>query len=89
MAFDLTSFALGLVVGALAILVWRARRLSKAHSMPDLSGPPAPPVVLAPDVRAAALKLRAEGRLIEAIKLLRDRAGLDLKAAKDAVENLR
>jgi ribosomal protein L7/L12 len=40
------------------------------------------------DVKQTVLKLRAEGRTIEAIKLVRERTGCDLQAAKIAVEQL-
>ena len=41
------------------------------------------------DSRAQALRLKAEGNFIEAVKLVRERTGCDLKTAKDAVDGLR
>ena len=41
------------------------------------------------DIRAQALRLKAEGNFIEAVKLVRERTGCDLKTAKDAVDGLR
>jgi ribosomal protein L7/L12 len=45
--------------------------------------------MLPDDLKQQALKLRAEGRLIEAIKLVKERMDCGLKEAKDAVDELR
>jgi hypothetical protein len=81
------SFAAGFA-GALALIIFlRWRRRSRAATL-DLGPRPAPPA-LAPDVRAQVRRLKADGRAIDAIKLVRSRTGCDLKAAKDAVDALR
>jgi ribosomal protein L7/L12 len=41
------------------------------------------------EIRAQAFRLKAEGNFIEAVKLVRERTGCDLKTAKDAVDGLR
>ncbi|WP_208752424.1 hypothetical protein [Corallococcus carmarthensis] len=52
-------------------------------------GPPATGNVPAPDADAAIAQAVEEGNLIQAIKLYRERHGVGLKEAKDAVEALR
>lgn len=86
--WDWTSFLSGLAAGALAIVA--AGRFRRGRR--DLVAPPPLPRAAAElphEIRALALRLRAEGRTIEAIKLVRERTGLDLKAAKQTVEDLR
>jgi hypothetical protein len=80
--FDWLAFLAGFGTALLLMFLLRSRR------RPDLDQPPAPPPHIPDDLRRAALKLRAEGRIIEAIKLVRDRTGCDLKTAKEAVERL-
>jgi large subunit ribosomal protein L7/L12 len=84
---DPVSFMLGLVVGVVLMIWIAARRGRSARS--DLRGPPAQLPELTGDVRSAALKLRAEGKTIEAIRLVRERTGIGLKEAKDAVDGMR
>jgi ribosomal protein L7/L12 len=48
----------------------------------------APPPKPSPEVLAEVRALLAAGSKIEAIKLLREATGMDLKAAKEAVEAL-
>lgn len=85
--FDWMTFGLGVLCGVLLMLVVR-RRQSRAGPR-DLAAPPLPPPVLPADVHAQVLLLRAQGRTIEAIKLVRDRTRCDLKTAKDVVDRLR
>ncbi len=47
-----------------------------------------PPVTLSPAVEAEARALMADGRKIEAIKLVRDATGAGLKESKDLAESL-
>jgi ribosomal protein L7/L12 len=44
---------------------------------------------LSPELRSQILRLKADGRTIEAIKLVRERTGQGLKEAKDIVEAAR
>jgi hypothetical protein len=79
-----------LVPAALLLLVLLSRLPSRGGDMIDRQRRATTPVspeqlatILAdPEIRAAI----AGGRKIEAIKLVRRRSGLDLKAAKDLVE---
>jgi large subunit ribosomal protein L7/L12 len=81
------------IEGAIFFVVWsvllyrigvRVGRASRDDT--ELSGPPAKPVPLPGDMRAAVEAELAAGRKIEAIKLLREATGLGLKDAKEAVE---
>lgn len=78
-------FALGFLCGAGLVLALRRR------GGRDLTGPPN---TLARSPSAAAIddddirELIRRNRKIEAIKLLRERSGLDLKASKEAVDAL-
>jgi hypothetical protein len=81
---DWISFFIGLAIGG-GIIFW----LRKPRGRAQLDHPPAPPVPpleLPDDLKQQVLKLRAEGRLIAAVKLVRERTGCGLKAAKDAVD---
>ena len=81
---DWTSFALGAVAGfTLCFLLMRRKRM---QSQP---APPLQPVELPPDLKALVLRYRADGRLIDAIKLVRERTGCDLRTAKYLVERVR
>jgi ribosomal protein L7/L12 len=84
---DPVSFLLGLLAGVVLAIWIVARR--RRNARPDLSTPPAPARELTGDIRAAALKLRAEGKTIDAIKLVRERTGIGLKEAKDVVDAMR
>jgi ribosomal protein L7/L12 len=81
---DWFSFALGFIAAIALFAVIRRRK----HRV-DLDAPPALPVDLPGELKAVVLKYRAEGRTIEAIKLVRERTGCDLKSAKDYVDRLR
>ena len=85
--YDWTSFALGMLIGGMVALFlgWRRKRLNRSN----LDKPPTPPPSLTPELRSQILKLRAEGRVIDAIKMVRERTGCDLKSAKEAVDKLR
>ncbi|MCT2398379.1 ribosomal protein L7/L12 [Novosphingobium mangrovi (ex Huang et al. 2023)] len=83
---------IALVALAIFVLGWLSGRTSRTER--DLSGPPAtsqPPTRQprpdpGPSVRAEIEAAIAEGRKIEAIKLLREATGMGLKEAKEAVE---
>lgn len=81
----MVSFALALVaaVATLALVAWVRSRAS-APPASTASPPKHLPTTLEGEVRAL---LQAE-RAIEAIKLVRERTGLGLRAAKEAVEAL-
>jgi hypothetical protein len=84
--YDWLSFMAGAIVGAfLATLLSYRRRKRQSQ----LLMPPVPPPAVPPEIKAKLLKLRAEGRMIDAIKLVRERTGCDLKAAKQIVETLK
>ena len=81
---DWTSFALGVVAGfALCFLLLRRKRLQAPPVQPLQS------IELPPDLKSLVLLYRADGRLIEAIKLVRERTGCDLRTAKYLVEHIR
>jgi hypothetical protein len=96
---DWISFAAGfmLAVVLVTVFLWLKKKKAARVEMRQVDrgspqrpfAPPPPPVVLEGDLRAQVLVLRAEGRTIEAIKLVRIRLDCDLKSAKDAVEGLR
>ncbi len=83
------SFWVGVITGVVLMILLNIRRSRRAVRRPNLDATPAAPLVLSSDVRAQVLRMKAEGQTIAAIKLVRDRTGCDLKAAKDAVETLR
>ena len=84
---DWISFFIGFAAGAITLL-WFSRRKETAKRA-HLDQVPRPPPVLPHDLKQQVLKLRAEGRLIEAVKLVRERMGCGLKEAKDAVDEIR
>lgn len=83
-AFDWFAFALGVLSG-FVLCFWLMRRRARLHH------PPAQiePVELSPDLRAQVLRYRAEGRALDAIKLVRSRTGCDLQTAKYLVDDVR
>jgi large subunit ribosomal protein L7/L12 len=88
--FDWMAFALGLA--AALVLATIIRFGQSRRSRGDLSSPPRFPLQmgdLSPELRSQILSLKAEGRTIEAIKLVRERTGQGLKEAKDIVEAVR
>jgi hypothetical protein len=87
---DWISFATGFLAALLIIFFIRWRRTQRRTN--SLSAPPraAPSATdLSPELRSQILRLKAEGHMIEAIKLTRERTGLDLKASKELVEGVR
>lgn len=77
---------LGLALGLLLARYLRGQRASR-----DLTAPPPRPMVRVGDERIDNEEIRAlvrADRKIEAIKLVRERTGLGLAEAKDAVEAL-
>lgn len=84
---DWISFFIGFGAGA-ATMMWFMRR-TRPDKRPVLDQVPLSPTVLPYDLKQDVLKLRAEGRLIEAVKLVRERTRCGLKEAKDAVDGLR
>ncbi|MDR6834136.1 MULTISPECIES: ribosomal protein L7/L12 [unclassified Sphingopyxis] len=77
---------LGLLLGLLLARYLRRQRASR-----ELSGPPPRPMVRVGDERINNDEIRAlirQNQKIEAIKRVRERTGLGLAEAKDAVEAL-
>jgi hypothetical protein len=89
LAMNYESFWVGVVTGVVLMILLNIRRSRRAMRRPNLDVPPATPPTLPPELRAQLLRMKAEGQMIAAIKLVRDRTNCDLKAAKDAVEMLR
>lgn len=88
--YDWLAFASGFAVALLLAIVIRWRR--RQRQVNDLSGPP--PTIpslneLTPELRNQIVSLQAQGRTIEAIKLVRESTGFGLKEAKDLVEQIR
>jgi hypothetical protein len=89
-SYDWTAFGSGFLVAVLIIVLIRWRRTLRRTD--SLSTPPRPiPFItdLSPDLRAQILRLKAEGHMIAAIKLARERTGLGLAEAKQLVEHIR
>ena len=89
-SFDWTAFGMGLGLALLFVFIARLIRSRRAQN--DLTAPPrrAPPVTdLSIELRNQILLLKAEGRVIEAIKLARERTGLGLAEAKQLVDRVR
>lgn len=86
---DWPSFLFGAVIGGVLMLVLTLRRRRREAKRADLVSPPVPMPEVSPEIRSAVLKLRAEGRSIDAIKLVRERIKVDLKTAKDIVDRMR
>jgi hypothetical protein len=86
---DWPSFMFGALIGGVLMLVLTFRRRRREAKRTDLVAPPVPLPEISPEIRSAVLKLRAEGKLISAIKLLRERIDVDLTTAKDIVERMR
>jgi hypothetical protein len=86
---DWPSFLFGTVIGGVLMLVLTLRRRRREAKRTDLVSPPVPMPEVSPEIRSAVLKLRAEGRSIDAVKLVRERIKVDLKTAKDIVEGMR
>jgi hypothetical protein len=81
---DWLSFFIGLCLGGAIMFLFRRPRRRV-----DVDRPPTSPPRLPDDLKQQVLKLRAEGRLMEAIKLVKERMNCGLKEAKDAVDELR
>jgi ribosomal protein L7/L12 len=86
---DWPSFLFGAVIGVVLMLVLTLRRRRREAKRVDLVAPHAPLPELSPEIRSTVLKMRAEGNLIGAVKLVRERIDVDLKTAKDIVERMR
>jgi ribosomal protein L7/L12 len=86
---DWPSFLFGAIIGGTLMLVLMLRRRRREAKRVDLVAPPAPLPEISAEIRSSVLKMRAEGRSIDAIKLVRERIGVDLKTAKDIVERMR
>ena len=86
---DWPSFLFGAVIGGVLMLVLTLRRRRREAKRADLVTPPSVVPKISPEIRSAVLKLRAEGKTINAIKLVRERINVDLKTAKDIVERMR
>ena len=81
---DWLSFALGLLAGV--ILTWILRRCRRQGPEPLQ---PIQPRELHGELKALVLLYRADGRIIEAIKLVREQLECDLRTAKYLVEHVR
>ena len=82
----LLILVVGLVLGLLLARYLRGQRAGR-----DLTAPPPRPMVRVGDERINDEEIRAlirQDRKIDAIKLVRERTGLGLAEAKDAVEAL-
>ncbi len=86
---DWPSFLFGAIIGGVLMLVLTLRRRRREAKRADLVTPPTTRPEVSPEIRSAVLKLRAEGKTINAIKLVRERINVDLKTAKDIVERMR
>ncbi len=88
---DWISVSIGFAggVAVMAVLSWQRSGGRKAEPEQDWWSAPAHPLALPTDVQAQVLVLRAQGKTIEAVKLVRERMGCGLKEAKDAVDTLR
>ena len=81
---DWISFALGVLIGiAICFLLMRRKRAQAPPAQP------LQPIELPQDLKALVLLYRADGRSIEAIKLVRERIGCDLRTAKYLIEHVR
>lgn len=89
--YDWVAFVSGFGVALLLALLLRWRRGCRQNlTVPTQAAVKAQLAAGIPaDIRAKALRLKAGGEFIEAVKLVRERTGCDLKAAKDAVDGLR
>jgi ribosomal protein L7/L12 len=86
---DWPSFLFGAVIGGVLMLVLTLRRRRREAKRADLVSSPVPMPEVSPEIRSAVLKLRAEGRSIDAVKLVRERIKVDLKTAKEIVDRTR
>jgi hypothetical protein len=89
--YDWTAFASGFGLALLLtiLLRWRKGRRRDLSAPTDAAIKAQLAAGIPADIRAKALRLKAEGEFIEAVKLVRERTGCDLKSAKDAVDGLR
>lgn len=82
--FDWVAFFLGTVAGfAACFMLMRRKRRALAPPLPIA------PVELPPELRSLVLRYRAEGRAMEAVKILRERMGCDLQTARHLVDDVR
>ena len=81
---DWTSFAFGALAGFVLCFVLLRRR--RAIPLPP---EPIAPIEMPSDLKPIILLYKAEGRTIEAIKLVRERTGCDLRTAKHLVDHVR
>jgi ribosomal protein L7/L12 len=84
LGFD--PFFTGLVVGVVLTLL--AKKSHSASQPVRKEAVPFDPAQLDSGVMAEVERLNRQGQKIAAIKLLRDATGMDLRAAKEAVEAL-
>ncbi|MFM2411470.1 MAG: Ribosomal protein C-terminal domain [Pseudomonadota bacterium] len=88
--YDWTAFGSGFLVAVLIIALIRWRRtLRRTDSLSKLPRPVPSITDLPPDLRKQILRLNAEGQVIAAIKLARERTGLGLAEAKQLIEQIR
>lgn len=82
--FDWFAFAMGVCAG-FVLCFWLMRRKLR----PKAPASHVQAIELPPDLRAQVLRYRAEGHVIDAIKLVRSRTGCDLRTAKHLVDGVR
>lgn len=85
MAFEPFSFVIGMAAGLVlaAIFVWSRRPRVSLEAPPAIA-----PKTIDPGLERDVWELASRGHKIEAIKLLRKETGLDLKTAKERMEQI-
>ncbi|MGB5077567.1 MAG: hypothetical protein WBO17_08820 [Sphingorhabdus sp.] len=91
--YDWTAFASGFAFAWLLVITHKMRKRRLGHVALEPSTDPATLSEhisrLPPDLRAQILLLKAQGQVIEAIRITRERTGAGLKEAKDIVHAMR
>ncbi|MGT2958781.1 hypothetical protein A9Q68_04175 [Streptococcus bovimastitidis] len=91
---SLKLMLLAVVIGILlfVILFMKTRIKEQEEMIPGAAFPnenePVKAAEISDELKAKLMMLKESGQLIKAIKILRDHTGMDLKSAKEYVENL-
>lgn len=91
---SLKLMLLAVVIGILLFVIFfmKTRIKEQEEMIPGAAFPsesePVKTAEISDELKAKLLTLKESGQLIKAIKLLRDHTGMDLKSAKEYVENL-